>query len=395
MISSVKRSIGIAVVGMGWMGEVHSRSYLQIPLLFPESGLRPRLVVCADDVEHRAQAGSAKLGFERSTTDWRGVVEDPDVEVISITTPNYLHLEIARAAAEAGKHILCEKPVGRNPDETATIEAAARKAGVLSFVGYNYRWAPMVLHARQLIADGKLGEISHYRGRFFAMYASDPYSRLSWRFDKERAGYGVLSDLMSHVVDMAHHLVGPIQRVVSNRDTFTKQRPLPVPGKGTHFSLGQAGDPMGEVTNEDYTGALVEFENSAHGTFEASRTIFGPQCEMAFEVHGTHGALAWNYERMNELRYCRPADGDAPLGYATLLADEHVPYHAAFVPGGGNAIGYQELKTIEAYEFLQSVASGRQRRPGFAEALKVASVNAAMIRSWESGAWEQVTSFEK
>ena len=182
------RTIGIGVIGMGWMGTVHSRSYRQIPIRFQDCDIQPRLVICADEVEARAREAQTFLGFERYATDWRQVIADPEVELVNITAPNNMHLEIASAAAEAGKHIFCEKPVGRNPQETAAIEDAARRAGVLTCVGYNYRWTPLVQYARQLIEEGRLGRLTHYRGRFFAGYASNPHAVLSWRFQREVAG---------------------------------------------------------------------------------------------------------------------------------------------------------------------------------------------------------------
>src|SRR5437762_1639387 len=182
------RKIGVGVIGMGWMGLVHSRAYRAVADRFPDSGLQPVLVACADDVEARATEARDRLGFRRAVTDWKQVVDDPDVEAVSVATPNHLHLEIVRAAAAAGKHIFCEKPVGRSPQETAAIEAAARRAGVLTWVGYNYRWAPLVQFARRLIADGKLGPLTHYRGRFLVDYGSNPDGALSWRFRRDQAG---------------------------------------------------------------------------------------------------------------------------------------------------------------------------------------------------------------
>src|SRR5947209_7441958 len=216
----MSKALGIGVIGMGWMGLVHSRSYRAMADRFFESGLRARLVICADEVAERARQAQERLGFERWTTVWREVVADPEVQVVNITTPNYLHREIAEAAAAAGKHIFCEKPVGRGPSETAAIAAAARRAGVLTWVGYNYRWVPLVQFARQLVAAGKLGCLTHYRGRFLVDYGSNPDSVLSWRFRREQAGLGTLGDLMSHVIDMAHLLAGPVARVVGNRHTF-------------------------------------------------------------------------------------------------------------------------------------------------------------------------------
>ncbi|MBC7810833.1 MAG: Gfo/Idh/MocA family oxidoreductase [Burkholderiales bacterium] len=388
------RTIGIGVIGMGWMGMLHSQSYQQIPYLFADSDIEPHLVICADEVEARAQKAKRILGFERYSTDWRDVIADPDVQVVNITAPNNLHVEIVKAAAAAGKHIMCEKPVGRNPQETAEIEYAARQAGVLSFVGFNYRWAPLVQYTQQLIQEGKLGKLTHYRGRFFAMYGSNPNSVLSWRFQEDVAGLGTLGDLMSHVGDMAHMLVGPVKRLVASRETFIQKRPLATYGEGTHFTISTGG-PQGEVTNEDYVGAMVEFENGTRGTFEVCRAIFGPKCEHAFEINGTQGAVSWNFEKMNELHAYLPDGTSGHDGYTQLYSGPEHPFHASINPGPAVALGYNDLKVIEAHQFLKSVAENKQGVPGFAEALAVAELQDAMIRSWESGTWEDVKSLRK
>jgi predicted dehydrogenase len=382
------QAIGIGVIGMGWMGAVHSRSYRQISDRFADSGINPRLVVCADDVEARAREARQRFGFEKETTRWQEVIADPAVQVVNIAAPNYLHRTIAEAAARAGKHVFCEKPVGRSPADTAAIERAAREAGVLTFVGYNYRWAPLVQYARQMIASGELGQLTHYRGRFFAGYGSNPHSVLSWRFEEGLAGLGTLGDLMSHVIDMAQSLAGPVKEVVGNRATFIAQRPLATAGEGTHFTVRTDG-PFGQVTNEDYVGVLARFASGAHGSLEACRVIQGPQCQMAFEVHGTRGALAWDFERMNELWMCRVADG-TPTTYRRVLSGPEHPSHARFNPAPATGLGYDDLKVIEAYQFLKAIVDGRQGEPGFREALSVANVQTAVGRSWESGRWESV-----
>jgi predicted dehydrogenase len=198
-----RRTIGVGVIGMGWMGDAHSRAYRLVADRFRERGVDARLVACADVEARRAEAARDRFGFDRSTTDWRDVVSDPAIEAISITAPNAAHLEVIRAALGSGKHVLCEKPVGRTPQETLEAEEAADWTRLVTFVGYNYRWAPVVQHARDLIADGAIGELTHYRGRFLNGYAKDPDGVLSWRFQAEQ-GYGTLSDLLSHAIDMAH-----------------------------------------------------------------------------------------------------------------------------------------------------------------------------------------------
>ena len=236
-----------------------------------------------------------------------------------------------------------------------------------------------------------MGDITQYRGRFFSMYGSDPMGLLTWRFEREIAGYGVLGDILAHVTDMALYLNGGVKRLVSNSHTFIAERPLPIPGKGTHYSRGAPGDPTGPVTNEDYVGALLEFENGSRGTVEASRSIFGPKNQMAFELNGTKGAISWDFERMNELQLYLPGEDRAHDGFLRLVGGDRYPYHGSFNPGEGSGLGYEDLKVIEAFNLLQSVAEGEQRAPGLREALAVAEVHAAMTRSWESGAWEDVT----
>lgn len=387
-------TIGIGVIGMGWMGQVHSRSYSMVAQRFPDSNLEARLVICSDNVQERAAKAQKMLGFEQSTTRWQDVIDHPDVQIVNIATPNSLHLEIVKAAAEAGKHIFCEKPVGRTPQETAQIEAIASEAGVLTFVGFNYRWSPMVMHAKKLITEGKLGDLTHFRGRFFSMYGSDPMGLLSWRFDKNISGYGVLGDIMAHVMDMALFLTGSVKRVVSNSHTFIPERPKPIPGKGTHYSVGQPEDPKGAVTNEDYVGALVEFENGVRGSVEVSRTIFGPKNQFGFELNGTQGALSWDFERMNELQLYLPTGDGYHDGFIRLVSGDQYPYHGNFNPGEGSGLGYEDMKVIEAYHFLKSVADNQQAQPGFREVLAVAEVHDAMVRSWSSGTWEDVTPIE-
>ena len=384
-------TIGIGVIGFGWMGQAHSRSYRRIPMHFPEAELMPRLVIVADNVPARAELARQNFGFETSTTEWQAVIDHPDVDIVTITAPNKLHHEIAVAAAAAGKAIFCEKPVGEAPEVTAQIERAARVAGVITGVGFNYRWAPVVQYLKNLIGEGRLGELTHYRGRFFSMYGRDRLGMLSWRYLLEEAGYGALTDIMSHTVDMANYLVGPVTRVVATKEIFIKERPLPQPGSGTHYDRGAPGDPTGTVTNEDYVAALVEFENGVRGTLEVDRSIFGPQSQMAFEMNGSKGAAAWNLETMNELQLYLPEETPAD-GYLRVLSGDGFPRHGAIVPGGGNPIGYEDLKVFEDLEFLKAVAEERPAPVSFADALATAEVEAAMTRSWVSGTWEDVTS---
>ncbi|MFN8446610.1 MAG: Gfo/Idh/MocA family oxidoreductase [Caldilineaceae bacterium] len=388
------KTINIGVIGMGWMGMVHARAYRNVYDRFYDKDIRAHLVLCADEVESRAQRAVDTFGFSGYTKDWREVIAHPDIHVVNITSPNFLHVPMVEAAAKAGKHIFCEKPVGRWPEETAQCEAFAQEAGVLTWVGFNYRWAPMVQYARQLIQNGELGELTNYRGRFFSMYGSNPMGLLSWRFEKEKAGSGAMGDLFSHVIDMAHFIAGPMKRVTSFQHTFIPERPLPS-ATGSHYALGKPGDRMGTVSNEDYIGALVEFTNGVRGSLETSRTVFGPKSECTFELYGTKGALRWNFERMNELELYLPGNSISHDGFTRLVAGENHPFHSRFNPGDGNSIGYEEMKCIEAYHFLQSIVDGKQGSPGFGDVLEVANAEAAIKRSWDSGGWETVTSLRR
>ncbi|MYH72700.1 MAG: Gfo/Idh/MocA family oxidoreductase [Acidimicrobiia bacterium] len=384
-----RRRIGLAVVGFGWMGQAHARSYLRLPTLFENRAYDTDLVICSDNVEARRQAAKSNFGFRETTDDWRPAIEHPDVDVVVVCAPNMLHEPLTTAAAGAGRHVFCEKPVGGTPSQTARIEQACRQAGIITGVGYNYRFAPLVLYAQELIATGELGQISNYRGRFFSMYGADPMGLLSWRFLIDQAGHGATTDILSHAVDLALMLNGPIARVVGIGETFIKERPLPS-GAGTHYDRGSPGDPTGDVTNEDYFAALAVFANGSHGVFESSRAIVGPQSQMALDIYGTEGALSWNHETLNELHLFRASDPQQ--GYTTVRASERHPYHGAFVPGDANSIGFEDMVTIQDHEFLTAVAEGRPHSAGMEQALACVSVQAAMLKSWETGTWEDVVS---
>jgi len=384
----MKKEIGIAVIGLGWMGQVHSRGYRRLFDHYPDSPLRPRLVMAADRVEDRARQTAELLQFEGWTTDWREAVEHPEVEAVSIAAPNYLHREIAVAAAEAGKHIWLEKPCGRVPAETEEIGRAAERAGVKSMIGLMYRHVPAVEYARELIRSGELGEITHYRGYFLADYAADPNGALTWRYKLDGAGLGVLGDIMPHTVDMAQNLLGPIRVVSAFKETFIRERPEVPEGMGTgHFVV--EGGQMGAVENEDYVSALVRFENGARGTLENSRTCIGPHVRNSFEVNGTRGALSWDFQRLNELEVYR-LDGSGERGYRTVFAAPGMGDFARFQPGAGISMGYDDLKVTEAHKFLTSIAEDRQQEPGLREIVSAMRVVEAMDRSGGTGTWERV-----
>lgn len=383
------REIGIGVVGLGWMGRVHTRGYRRLLDHYPDCELVPRLVIAADPVEERAQEGVERLGYGNWTTDWREAVEHPEVEAVSIAAPNYLHREIAIAAARARKHIWLEKPCGRVPAETYDIARAVDEAGVKSMIGLMYRHVPVLEYARELIAAGELGEITHYRGYFLADYAADPNGALTWRYKLDGAGLGVLGDIMPHTVDMAQNLLGPIESVSAEKEIFIRERPEVPEGMGTGHFVVEGGE-LGTVENEDYAGSLVRFENGARGTLENSRTCIGPHVRNSFEVNGTRGALSWNFQRLNELELYR-TDSTGDRGYRTVFAAPSMGDFGRFQPGAGISMGYDDLKVTEAYKFLTSIAEDRQREPGMHEIVSAMRVVEAMDRSCDTGRWEAVS----
>ncbi|MGW1777952.1 Gfo/Idh/MocA family protein [Streptomyces sp. NPDC002143] len=382
------REIGVGLISVGWMGKLHSRAYQALPSVYPELGLKPRLVHAADTAEDRAAYARDVLGYEKATTDYRAVLDDPDVEVVSICAPNILHHEIGIAAAKAGKPFWIEKPVGRSAEETAEVAAAARTAGVVTSIGYNYRHAPAVERARELIAEGRLGRITNVRATFFSGYAAEPNGALSWRFKRDLAGHGALGDLLSHVVDLVSYVVAPIGEVSALTSIVHTERPILPMGSGTHFAVIEDGEP-GEVENDDYTAALVRFSTGAVGTLEASRVIVGPQCGIGFEIYGTDGSVTWNFERMNELRVALGRSGPHQ-GYTTVLGNGHMGDYASFQPGPGNSMGYDDLKVIEAKKFLAAVADLAHDNSTIEDAHAVAEVIAAAAASAESGSWQPV-----
>jgi predicted dehydrogenase len=333
------------------------------------------------------------LGYERGGGDYREVLADPEVDVVSICAPNMLHREIGVAAAEAGKPFWIEKPVGRDARETGEVAAAARAAGIVTSIGFNYRHAPAVEHVRELVAQGALGRITNVRAVFFSGYAAEPKAALSWRFKRELAGSGALGDLLSHVVDLVSYLIGPIAEATALTSTVHSERPILPMGSATHFAVIEDGE-LGPVENDDYAAALVRFAPTAQGpgavgTLEASRTTVGPQCGLGFELYGTDGSAIWNFEQMNELRLCL-GRGGPHQGYTTVLANPHLGDYARFQPGPGIAMGYDDLKVIEARKFLVAVAGGERRNSTIEDAHAVAEVIAAADASAASGAWHKV-----
>lgn len=384
--------IGVGLISVGWMGQLHSRAYANLRYAYADLGIRPRLVHAADTAEARAREAVDVLGYEQASSDYRDVLANPDVDVVSICAPNFLHAEIAAAAAAAGKHFWVEKPVGRGEDETREVAEAAAAAGVVSTIGFNYRHAPAIEHLKRMIADGELGRITNVRGHMFADYSSDPRGALSWRFVRALAGSGVLGDLMGHLVDLVQYALGPIAEVSALTKTVYAERPELPMGTGTHFAVIEDGE-MKPVENEDYAAMLVRLSgdavaSDAVGTLEASRVAVGPRASYGIEVYGTNGSAHWDFERLNEL-YVTTGTGDGLQGYTRVMAAPGMGDFGRFQPGAGTSMGYDDLKVIEAKKFLEAVAGRAADNSNIQDALSASQVVAAAERSAETRSWEQ------
>ncbi|MFJ4809023.1 Gfo/Idh/MocA family protein [Streptomyces longwoodensis] len=377
-------TLGVAVVGFGWMGRVHTQAYGRLPHHFPQLAVRPELVVVADEVPGRAEEAAGRYGFASATRDWREVAADPRVAAVSVTAPNFLHREIGVAMAEAGKHLWIEKPVGLTAEDARAVADAVRAAGVQGTVGFNYRNAPAVETARRMVAAGDIGTVTHVRIRLFSDYAAHPDGALTWRYERRRGGSGVLGDLASHGVDLARFLLGEIVSLTADTAVFVPERARPVGATAGH-SRATGGAP-GPVENDDYVSCLLRFASGARGVLEASRVSVGEQNAYGFEVHGTTGALFWDYRRMGELGVSRgTAYQDQPV--STVYVGPGDGEYGAFQPGAANSMGYDDLKVIEAYHFLRSVSEGTPYGPTLADAVASATALDAMTRSARQRTW--------
>ena len=383
------RTLGVGLISVGWMGRLHSRAYLAAGQHYPDLPVRASLAVAADPDEGGRGHAREALGYRRTVADYRELLADPDVDVVSICSPNFLHREIALAAVAAGKPFWIEKPMGRSAEESREISVAATAAGLVTSVGFNYRHAPAVAEIRRLVREGALGRITNVRVSLLADYSADPRSALTWRFLKDRAGSGVVGDLLSHGLDLAQFVVGRIDSVSALTETFIPSRPLPAAGAVNRFSSDTDATRTGAVENEDYVSVLARFDGGAVGVFESSRVAIGPRSEYVLEVYGTKGSARWDFQRLNELQFA-----DDPAGYRTIMASPGFGDFSRFQPGAGTSMGFDDLKTVEAALFLRSVAEGRQLAPSAADGWAAAEAADAALRSAASGTWTAVPTVE-
>ncbi|TPI31934.1 Gfo/Idh/MocA family oxidoreductase [Mesorhizobium sp. B3-1-9] len=385
------RTFNVAMIGGGFMGKAHAMAYAAMPMFFWPAPANPVRKVVVDITDALADEGRRRYGFEESSADWRKVVTRPDIDVIDIVTPNDSHAEIAIAAAQAGKHIICEKPLARGGDEAKTMLDAVNKAGVIHMVAFNYRRTPAVALARQYIEEGRIGKILNFRGTYLQDWSADPDSPLSWRFQKKIAGSGSIGDIGTHVVDLARYLVGEIAEVSALVRTYNKTRPVQ---HGNLDRLGAAEKNTGaervEVDVDDEVVTLLKFADGAIGSLEATRNAYGRNNFITFEIHGTKGSIAFNYERRDELQVMFADDPADARGFRTVYSGPAHPYGSGLWPIPALGIGYSETKIVECFDFFSAIASGKQPSPNFEDGYRTERVADALIESGESGQWTKV-----
>jgi predicted dehydrogenase len=365
------------------MGKAHSNAWSQVPKFF-QLGIKPMMKVACDTEVDCTTTFANNWGWQNIETDWRKVVERKDVDIIDICTPTFLHQEIAIAAAQNGKHIFCEKPITLSYTGAKEMYEAAEKADVVHYLNHNYRRCPAVTFARQLIDEGKIGTIYHWRGTYLQDWIMDPKFPLTWHLQKKFAGAGPHFDLNSHSVDLGRYLVGDIQAVTAMMKTFITERPLPGKGAGT-FKAGTGATDMAQVTVDDAAFMLAEFENGALGSFEASRFAGGRKNYNYFEIYGSKGSLIFNLERMNELQYLDLSDTADEQGFRTIMVTNSThPYVAAWWPPG-HIIGYEHEFSHAIVDFLTAIEKGTKIAPNFYDGMKAMQVLEAAIKSAETG----------
>lgn len=382
----MRRTINIGLVGYGFMGRAHSTAYRQAwPFFRPR--LKPIMKAICGRNEAAVRQAADSLGWQTYETSWEQLINREDIDLIDICTPGDSHRDIAVAAAQAGKHIFCEKPLANRLGEAKEMLTAVQAAGVKHMVNFNYRRVPAVQLAKQLIDEEAIGEIRHWRAVYLQDWIVDPEFPLVWRLRRERAGSGALGDIGAHIIDLARFLVGEITDVVGMSATFIKERPLPIDMMGL---TAAAGTQRGKVTVDDGVAFLAHFDNGAIGTFEATRFATGRKNYERFEINGSRGSLVFNFERMNELQFYSLDDAPHFQGFRTILVTESVhPYVSAWWPPG-HGLGYEHTFTHAVADLLNAVAEDRMPQPDFAEGVRVQAVLEAIEESWAQKKWVQV-----
>ncbi|PPF21833.1 Gfo/Idh/MocA family protein [Rathayibacter rathayi] len=374
------RALRVAMVGTAFMGRTHSHAWRTASRFFPLP-LRPELAVLVGSNPDSTAERAERLGWSEASTEWRAVIARDDIDLVDICTPGDTHAEIAIAALEAGKHVLCEKPLANSVEEAERMVAAAAASGTIAMCGFSYRRTPALALAKRFIGEGRLGDIRHVRAQYLQDWLSDSEAPLTWRLQKERAGSGALGDIGAHSIDTAQWLTGrDIRSVSATLRTFTTERPVLSEQVGLGGHAG-ADAPRGAVTVDDAAAFTAAFEGGALGVFEATRVATGRRNANRIEVNGELGSIAFDFERMNELEYYDARDPEEAQGFRRIQVTEPAhPYMAAWWPTG-HGIGYEHLFTHQVVDLIEAIAGGTAVTPTFADALDVQRVLDAVATS--------------
>jgi len=379
------KEIGVGVMGYAFMGKAHSNSYIKMPVFFYPPPAKPRLVAICGRTKATVAEAAKRYGFETYYTEWEELIKDDRIELVDNCLPNNLHAAPCIAAAEAGKNILCEKPLAMDVEEAKEMYKAAEKAGVKHMTGFNYRFVPAISMAKKIIDEGYIGRILQYRAVYLQEWIMDPNFELVWRLRKSVSGSGALGDLGAHIIDLARFLVGDISSVCAMTETFIKERPLP-------------GDPSkkGKVDVDDVFIALARFKNGAIGSFEASRFCAGKKNYERIEIHGTEGSIVFNLERLNELDVYSKKDPEDRMGFRNILVTESVhPFMEHWWPHG-HIIGWEHTFVHEIHHLIDCIVNDKPIAPigaTFYDGLKCQEILSAVIESSEKGKWITVSPF--
>jgi predicted dehydrogenase len=369
----IKKNLKFGLVGAGFIGRTHALAIHATRQVFADLEYLPVPHMLCEVSAALAEKAARNLGFERSTDDWRKLVDAVDAVIVAV--PSQLHREIALNAFASGKHLLCEKPVGLNSEEVEQIRAAAKQSKGCHAVGFTYARAPMIMFAKRMIDDGKLGRLLHFSGRHDEDYLADPDATFSWRQESKVAGrFGVLGDLGYHILSIGRMLCGEVRAVCGLTETFYPERK---DGSGT----------VRTVENEDYAALVGRFANGAAGSFQSSRVARGSKQNLSFELSGEAGTVRFSAERLNELQFYSATDESSTQGFRTILINAaHKPYDS-FIPAPGHGLGFNDLKTIEIRQFISAIAEQRSCPPDLDDAYAISKICEAVLQSNAEERW--------
>jgi predicted dehydrogenase len=389
------KTLNVGLIGAGFMGKAHSLAYAALPMFFWPAPAMPVRKCVAELDEKVAAEAAIRFGFEASTGDWRRLVESDEIDVVDISTPNNTHREIAVAALDAGKHVICEKPLAHNVEDAKAMYEAARRNDGVAMVAFNYRRTPAVALARKFIEEGAIGKVRNFRGTYLQDWSADPNSPLSWRFQKDVAGSGSLGDIGTHVLDMARYLVGEVESVSSVLKTYIAERPVQAGAADQLAAAEKITDaPTAPVDVDDEIMTLLKFSDGAIGSLEATRNAYGRNNFLTFEIHGEIGSIVFNYERRDELQVFFAADAADRRGFRTIYTGPAHPYGDGLWPIPGLGLGFGETKIVECLDLMKAIVEGGDVSPNFGDGYQISKIAAAIQESAASGRWVEVTPLE-